>query len=92
MELRRDLSLTSLTLTVVTGTIGSGWLFASYYAARTAGPASLPAWLLGGLISFMLALVSADDVHEAYLKKNEVNHKRQESGYSSKDENDSRHI
>ena len=41
MELRRDLSLTSLTLTVVTGTIGSGWLFASYYAARTAGPASL---------------------------------------------------
>ena len=60
MELRRDLSLTSLTLTVVTGTIGSGWLFASYYAARTAGPASLPAWLLGGLVSFLLALVFAE--------------------------------
>ena len=60
MELRRELSLTSLTLTVVTGTIGSGWLFASYYAARTAGSASLPAWLLGGLISFMLALVFAE--------------------------------
>ena len=60
MELRRDLSLTSLTLTVVTGTIGSGWLFASYYAARTAGPASLPAWLLGGSISFLLALVFAE--------------------------------
>ena len=60
MELRRELSLTNLTLTVVTGTIGSGWLFASYYAARTAGPASLPAWLLGGLISFLLALVFAE--------------------------------
>jgi len=60
MELRRDLSLTSLTLTVVTGTIGSGWLFASYYAARTAGPASLPAWILGGVISFLLALVFAE--------------------------------
>ena len=38
MELRRELSLTSLTLTVVTGTIGSGWLFASYYAARRQTP------------------------------------------------------
>ena len=36
--------------------------------------------------------MTADDVHEAYLKKNKVNHKRQESGYSEKDENDSRHI
>jgi hypothetical protein len=26
------------------------------------------------------------------LKKNQVNHERQEKGYSSKDENDSRHI
>ena len=36
--------------------------------------------------------MSADDVFEAYLKKNEVNFKRQESGYTKKDENDSRHI
>lgn len=36
--------------------------------------------------------MTADDVHEAYLKKNKVNHDRQKSGYSSKDENDSRHI
>ena len=36
--------------------------------------------------------MTADSVHEAYLKKNKVNHKRQESGYSEKDENDSRHI
>jgi dimeric dUTPase (all-alpha-NTP-PPase superfamily) len=36
--------------------------------------------------------MSAEDVHEAYLKKNKVNHNRQETGYSKKDENDSRHI
>ena len=36
--------------------------------------------------------MSADDVYEAYLKKNKVNHNRQDSGYSSKDEDDSRHI
>ena len=36
--------------------------------------------------------MTAEDVHEAYLKKNKVNHNRQESGYREKDENDSRHI
>ena len=49
------------------------------------------------LFHFLISLaqvmgMSADDVHEAYLKKNKVNHDRQESGYSQKDENDSRHI
>ncbi len=36
--------------------------------------------------------MSADDVYQAYLKKNEVNHKRQDSGYVKKDEADSSHI
>ena len=36
--------------------------------------------------------MTADDIHEAYLKKNKINHNRQESGYNKKDENDSRHI
>ena len=49
------------------------------------------------LFHFLISLaqvmgMTAEDVHEAYLKKNKVNHDRQESGYSSKDENDSRHI
>ena len=49
------------------------------------------------LFHFLISLaqvmgMTADDVHQAYLKKNKVNHDRQESGYSSKDENDSRHI
>ena len=36
--------------------------------------------------------MSADDVFKAYVKKNEVNFKRQESGYVVKDESDSKHI
>ena len=49
------------------------------------------------LFHFLISLaqtlgMSADDVFEAYLKKNEVNFQRQESGYTKKDEDDSRHI
>ena len=49
------------------------------------------------LFHFLISLaqtlgMSADDVFEAYMKKNEVNFKRQESGYTKKDEDDSRHI
>ena len=45
------------------------------------------------LISLAQVLgMSADDVYDAYLKKNKVNHQRQDSGYSEKDESDSRHI
>ena len=49
------------------------------------------------LFHFLISLgqvlgMTADDVHQAYIKKNEVNHQRQDTGYSSKDEEDSRHI
>ena len=49
------------------------------------------------LFHFLISLaqvmgMSADDVYEAYLKKNKVNHNRQDRGYSSKNEDDSRHI
>jgi dimeric dUTPase (all-alpha-NTP-PPase superfamily) len=36
--------------------------------------------------------LSADDVYQAYVKKNQVNFQRQESGYAKKDEADSKHI
>jgi dimeric dUTPase (all-alpha-NTP-PPase superfamily) len=36
--------------------------------------------------------MSADDVFNAYVKKNEVNFKRQEDGYIVKDAQDSKHI
>jgi len=49
------------------------------------------------LFHFLISLaqvlgMSADDVFDAYVKKNEVNFKRQEGGYTQKDESDSRHI
>jgi dimeric dUTPase (all-alpha-NTP-PPase superfamily) len=36
--------------------------------------------------------MSADDVFDAYVKKNAVNFQRQECGYQAKDETDSQHI
>lgn len=49
------------------------------------------------LFHFLISLaqvlgMSADDVFNAYLKKNEVNLKRQDNGYAVKDESDSKHI
>jgi dimeric dUTPase (all-alpha-NTP-PPase superfamily) len=45
------------------------------------------------LISMAQVLgMSADDVFQAYVRKNEVNFKRQETGYTVKDETDSKHI
>jgi dimeric dUTPase (all-alpha-NTP-PPase superfamily) len=45
------------------------------------------------LISMAQVLgMSADDVFNAYVKKNEVNFKRQDTGYATKDEADSKHI
>ena len=36
--------------------------------------------------------MSADDVFQAYLKKNAVNFQRQDTGYTAKNEGDSKHI
>lgn len=49
------------------------------------------------LFHFLISLaqvlgMSAEDVFQAYLKKNEVNLKRQDSGYTKKDHDDSKHI
>jgi dimeric dUTPase (all-alpha-NTP-PPase superfamily) len=49
------------------------------------------------LFHFLVSLaqtlgMTPDDVYQAYLKKNAVNHQRQESGYVKKDEADSKHI
>jgi dimeric dUTPase (all-alpha-NTP-PPase superfamily) len=49
------------------------------------------------LFHFLVSLaqtlgMTADDVFDAYVKKNKVNHERQESGYKVKDEADSKHI
>ncbi|MDR2981308.1 MAG: dUTPase [Puniceicoccales bacterium] len=36
--------------------------------------------------------MSPEDVYQAYLKKNKVNHERQDSGYVAKNADDSKHI
>ncbi len=36
--------------------------------------------------------LSAQDVYDAYTAKNKVNFQRQESGYTTKDENDCKHV
>lgn len=49
--------------------------------------------MLHFLISLAQVLgMSADDLYEGYVKKNEINFKRQESGYTVKDENDCKTI
>ncbi|MCY4177041.1 MAG: APC family permease [Endozoicomonadaceae bacterium] len=40
--------------------IGSGWLFAAYYASRCAGPASLISWVIGAVLALILALLLAE--------------------------------
>lgn len=49
------------------------------------------------LFHFLISLaqvlgMSADDVFQAYLKKNQVNFQRQDCGYTEKNAEDSRHI
>lgn len=49
------------------------------------------------LFHFLVSLaqvmgMTPDDVYQAYLKKNKVNHERQASGYAVKNEADSKHI
>ena len=58
--LRRNLSLFSMVMIVITSTVGSGWLFAPYFTGKIAGPASLLSWVLGGGMAFILALVFAE--------------------------------
>mgnify|MGYP001554486658 CR=1 FL=1 len=36
--------------------------------------------------------LSAEDIYQAYVKKNQVNHRRQDSDYAVKDENDTRGV
>jgi amino acid transporter len=46
--------------TALSGIIGSGWLFASLYAAQIAGPAAVFSWIVGGFIALALTLTYAE--------------------------------
>jgi amino acid transporter len=59
-KLRRTLGYWSLVAAGLGSVIGSGWLFSAMYAAQTAGPASLIAWVIGGVLMLAVALVFAE--------------------------------
>ncbi|CAC11289.1 amino acid transporter related protein [Thermoplasma acidophilum] len=59
-KLRKALSTWDLLMLSVGGIIGSGWLFAAYAASVLSGPASILAWVLGGIIVIFIALVYAE--------------------------------
>ncbi|OGT69509.1 MAG: amino acid permease [Gammaproteobacteria bacterium RIFCSPHIGHO2_12_FULL_45_9] len=40
--------------------IGSGWLFASYKAAKFAGPVAIVSWIVGAIIALLIALLLAE--------------------------------
>lgn len=59
-KLRKTLGFWSLVATGLGSVIGSGWLFSAMYAAQTAGPAALIAWVIGGVLMLAVALVFAE--------------------------------
>ena len=59
-HLRRELTLTDLTMTAIGGLIGSGWLFASMTAATIAGPGALLSWIIGAIAVIILGLTFAE--------------------------------
>ncbi|QTS84204.1 APC family permease [Coxiella endosymbiont of Amblyomma nuttalli] len=58
--LKRSITPFSLLLASVSTILGSGWLFATYYAAKLAGPSSIFAWLIGGAAAITVAFVFAE--------------------------------
>ncbi|MGN6742197.1 MAG: APC family permease [Amnibacterium sp.] len=59
-HLQKRLGYWSLVATGIGSVIGSGWLFSAMYAAQTAGPAALIAWVIGGAVMLAVALVFAE--------------------------------
>ncbi|WP_022881200.1 APC family permease [Gryllotalpicola ginsengisoli] len=59
-HLKQRLGYWSLVATGIGSVIGSGWLFSAMYAAQSAGPASLIAWVIGGAVMLSVALVFAE--------------------------------
>lgn len=59
-QLSRRISPTTLFMLSMNGIIGSGWLFAPLYAAKIAGPASIYAWIIGGLATMLIAFTFAE--------------------------------
>jgi len=58
--MQRNIGLLGLTFVAISGILGSGWLFVPMIAAQSAGPASLIAWLIGGVAMLLIAITFAE--------------------------------
>jgi len=58
--LARHIGTWGMLFTGLTGIIGSGWLFASLYAVKIAGPAAIVSWVIGCLMALVLAMIYAE--------------------------------
>jgi amino acid transporter len=59
-RLRRDIGIIGLLFAAIGSIIGSGWLFGALYAAEKAGPASVIAWFIGGILMIFIALTYSE--------------------------------
>src|SRR5215218_2469012 len=59
-KLHRDVSTLGLLFFSLGSIIGSGWLLAPLTVTAIAGPAAIIAWVVGGAIMLILALVHAE--------------------------------
>jgi amino acid transporter len=59
-RLRRDIGVIGLLFTAVGSIIGSGWLFGALRASQIAGPASILAWCIGGVMIMLIGLCYAE--------------------------------
>ena len=55
--MKRSVSTLALLFTSVSAILGSGWLFAAYYAATIAGPSALLSWGIAGACIIFVAFV-----------------------------------
>ena len=62
MHVAKHTNLFTATAIGISTMIGSGWLFAAYYSAKYAGPASIFSWIIGAVITLCLALLLAEIV------------------------------
>lgn len=59
-KFKKELGLRDLYFAALTGVIGSGWIYGSYYAASVVGPASIISWIVGGIFIMIIALTWAE--------------------------------
>lgn len=58
--MRRSISSVALLFASVSAVLGSGWLFASFYTAKIAGPAAFFSWIIGGALIAIVAFTFAE--------------------------------